>query len=347
MALPDPPALPFGVRVESSTVRHVARNMALVLNWGGDLDVVGSTIEDTPPLAAGSPFALSVPLFPGSLSVESSQLEGLAGMSGGSPCSTGAVSISAGGSLDLRDSAVIGSVPPASASACAGTTPNVGPPIGFSSDATATIDRSLVTSPPGVGNMLGALIVTGSCDEYGDSFVPSVTVQDSTLWSESMYGVVYGGCNTTTPPAGTGVLIRRSTVTGVGTYAQPDSNSGVPGAQPVTLESSVMAAPAGSAVGGGCSALNTGGIGMVVSAGNNTAPVPPVPAWDCGLTAPGDQPGTDPMLGPLADNGGPTLTAAPLPGSPLIDSAGACSGFDQRGVTRPQGVACDRGAVEQ
>jgi hypothetical protein len=36
------------------------------------------------------------------------------------------------------------------------------------------------------------------------------------------------------------------------------------------------------------------------------------------LTGPGDQINTDPLLGPLQDNGGPTLTHAPLPGSPAI-----------------------------
>jgi predicted outer membrane repeat protein len=34
---------------------------------------------------------------------------------------------------------------------------------------------------------------------------------------------------------------------------------------------------------------------------------------------PGDQVFTDPLLGPLQDNGGPTFTHAPLPGSPAID----------------------------
>jgi hypothetical protein len=38
------------------------------------------------------------------------------------------------------------------------------------------------------------------------------------------------------------------------------------------------------------------------------------------LTAPGDQINTDPMLGPLQDNGGPTFTHALLPGSPAIDT---------------------------
>jgi hypothetical protein len=38
------------------------------------------------------------------------------------------------------------------------------------------------------------------------------------------------------------------------------------------------------------------------------------------LNGPGDQIYTDPLLGPLQDNAGPTLTHAPLPGSPAIDA---------------------------
>ena len=38
-----------------------------------------------------------------------------------------------------------------------------------------------------------------------------------------------------------------------------------------------------------------------------------------GFLATADQSGTDPMLGPLKDNGGPTLTHAPLINSPAID----------------------------
>jgi len=38
------------------------------------------------------------------------------------------------------------------------------------------------------------------------------------------------------------------------------------------------------------------------------------------LNGPGDQINTDPLLGPLQDNGGPTLTYLPLPGSPAIEA---------------------------
>jgi hypothetical protein len=74
----------------------------------------------------------------------------------------------------------------------------------------------------------------------------------------------------------------------------------------------------------------------------------------CGFTQPGDRQNTDPLLGPLAANGGWTRTHAPLPGSPAIDggSPGACPAADQRGVPRPldgdasAAAACDVGAVE-
>lgn len=63
------------------------------------------------------------------------------------------------------------------------------------------------------------------------------------------------------------------------------------------------------------------------------------------LTAPGDQINTDPMLGPLQDNGGPTPTHALLPGSPAINAGDPNftppPDFDQRGPGFPR-VVCGR-----
>jgi predicted outer membrane repeat protein len=94
----------------------------------------------------------------------------------------------------------------------------------------------------------------------------------------------------------------------------------------------------------------------------------------CGLSAPTDLVGsTGPMLGELSENGGLGETRHPVPGSPVLDRipaadcnfapfgevlegdqhlAGlvadrlALAAMDQRGVPRPQGPACDVGAVE-
>jgi hypothetical protein len=99
----------------------------------------------------------------------------------------------------------------------------------------------------------------------------------------------------------------------------------------------------GTAVAGACD-------GTVASLGYNIASTSA-----CNLTKSSDLASVDPQLGPLADNGGPTPTRLPTPGSAAIDSvpvgaAGLCDSshpMDQRGVGRPVGAACDRGAVEQ
>jgi hypothetical protein len=79
----------------------------------------------------------------------------------------------------------------------------------------------------------------------------------------------------------------------------------------------------------------------------------------CNFNSTGDLNNTDPKLGPLQDNGGPTQTMALLSGSPAID-AGNPSGCtdgqghllktDQRGEPRPDREdksGCDMGAYEE
>lgn len=104
--------------------------------------------------------------------------------------------------------------------------------------------------------------------------------------------------------------------------------------------------------GGGNCLVDEPGMGQgIVDAGGN-------------LQYPGDGCGTgvlaaDPLLGPLADNGGLTRTRLPALGSPAIDAAetAGClelpvAGLDQRGRARPVDgdgnavAACDSGAVE-
>ena len=70
------------------------------------------------------------------------------------------------------------------------------------------------------------------------------------------------------------------------------------------------------------------------------------------LTAPGDQINTDPLIGPLQDNGGPTFTHLPLAGSPAIDAGdpnfSPPPSHDQRGPCyyRVFGRHIDIGSVE-
>jgi hypothetical protein len=97
---------------------------------------------------------------------------------------------------------------------------------------------------------------------------------------------------------------------------------------PLTLIDSIVVQPSGPV----CA-----GPGSKTLVGTNF-----VPDATCGS---GNNP-ADPLLGPLADNGGPTLTRALLPGSPAIDAASGCpaSGVDQRGALRT--APCDVGAYE-
>ena len=77
---------------------------------------------------------------------------------------------------------------------------------------------------------------------------------------------------------------------------------------------------------------------------------------ECGFTAPTDKQNTDPQLGPVQNNGGPTPTMLPAGGSPAVDQGTALSPADQRGVGRPidfpsianaaGGDGSDIGAVE-
>jgi Ca2+-binding RTX toxin-like protein len=111
-----------------------------------------------------------------------------------------------------------------------------------------------------------------------------------------------------------------------------DNNGGT-----VSLLNTIIA----GSTGGNCSGPN------VDSNGHNLED-----ADDCGLDGPGDLINTDPELGPLTDNGGPTLTEKPLPGSPVIDAGDdsvlAELEFDQRGEGFPRQVGehVDIGAIE-
>ena len=108
------------------------------------------------------------------------------------------------------------------------------------------------------------------------------------------------------------------------------------------------------------------GGGSFTSAGYNLikdqgGPAPGGTYCDLVGGAAGDTFDQDPLLQPLADNGGPTETHLPGPGSPVIDTGdpGGCADpagdpltTDQRGAPRPidgdgdDASRCDRGAVE-
>ena len=105
----------------------------------------------------------------------------------------------------------------------------------------------------------------------------------------------------------------------------------------VTLRNTIVA---NSVETGNCSGVTTNG-GNNIDEGTTCG-------W--GVVA-GSMSTTNPMLGALATNGGPTRTFALLAGSPAIDGVtfsapNSAPSTHQRGVARPQGVRYDIGAYE-
>jgi hypothetical protein len=114
---------------------------------------------------------------------------------------------------------------------------------------------------------------------------------------------------------------------------------GEDGPQELTLENVLLSGNTGGNCGGAVSADG------FISYGHNLSSDASCPA----LTGPGDLKKIAAKIGPLQNNGGSTQTHALLDGSPAIDAGGAanCPATDQRGISRPQGAACDIGAYER
>jgi len=132
---------------------------------------------------------------------------------------------------------------------------------------------------------------------------------------------------------------------GAGGYSPPPGSSGASGAN------GAYGVAAGGLSGSGSWLINTllagntptNCSGVITDLGHNLSS-----DGSCNFTNIGSMNNTDPKLGPLADNGGPTLTMRLLPGSPAIDAGdnAAAPPTDQRGFPRPVGLAADIGACE-
>src|ERR1017187_2627413 len=142
---------------------------------------------------------------------------------------------------------------------------------------------------------------------------------------------------------------------GVGGSGGSGGSGGVGTAPDYPLGPTGSVGTSGTAVGGvktiGCVLANTllasnnpaNWSGTITDAGHNLSA-----DASCVFTGTGSRTNINPMLGPLANNGGPTLTMALLPGSPAIDAGGSAGApaTDQRGVARPQGPGVGIGAFE-
>ena len=96
---------------------------------------------------------------------------------------------------------------------------------------------------------------------------------------------------------------------------------------------------------------STGGVNCLGAAPTETTGYNLDSGTSSALGLPTDLTSTHPRLGLLGSHGGPTMTMALRSDSPALDHGGnagtGCPATDQRGVPRPQGLACDMGAFEK
>jgi CSLREA domain-containing protein len=224
----------------------------------------------------------------------------------------------------------------------------------------STITGGRATSGGGISNVGGDLTVENSTisgnsapDGGGDSGAiqnfeslsegtATLTVLNSTISGNSarLGGGIFDWSESAGPP-GNVISITNSTISG-NTSGDRGGGGGlhVTGDAAASLTNTIVAGNTSLGAPLNCGA-DTGG--SIKSSGDNIES-----GTNCGLTAPGDLQSTDPLLGPLADNGGGTDTHAIANLSPARDTANgaACPATDQRSVGRPQGPGCDIGAFE-
>lgn len=200
-----------------------------------------------------------------------------------------------------------------------------------------TIKNSTLT-----GNSVGTACSTSiSCAlGVGGAFytVGTVTLNNSTVTGSTAYRCsgVCGGMGGAIVNGSGNLALNNSTVSG-------NPAGGIVNAATTTLQNSLVANNSG-----------TNCAGTITSHGYNLSS-----DNTCKLNGPGDMNNINPLLGTLANNGGPTPTMALLEGSPAIDAgnhAGCTDGSghllttDQRGQPRPDkedAVGCDIGAYEK
>jgi hypothetical protein len=209
--------------------------------------------------------------------------------------------------------------------------------------ATVQITNSSIRDNPG-----GAI--------YSDTGQPgptTVSITNSTI-SGNGGAAVYASTLTTT-------VVSNSTISGNsggGIYSDPGLNSGGSYIDNSTMNDNYVeiwnTGYPGTYIENTIFNVSPGGHSIVISYFPVTSNGYNVSSDDGGgyLNGPGDQINTDPMLGPLQDNGGPTFTHALLPGSPAINAGdpniNCVQCYDQRGpgYDRVRGGRIDIGSFE-
>jgi hypothetical protein len=219
----------------------------------------------------------------------------------------------------------------------------------FNSNGTVTVD-SCTISDNGAG-FSGGGISSSALDGAANLTVTNSTISDNSATGNDGGGIQNGASGTTLSVAS--VIVSNSTLSGNSATGNGGAIANAADVPPnnarATITNSTISDNSATANGGGIynataefqigdTILNAGSSGENIFNDGRATSLGYNLSSDNGggvLTGTGDQINTDPMLGPLQDNGGPTFTHALLPGSPAIDTGDPAfvppPNFDQRG----------------
>ncbi len=209
----------------------------------------------------------------------------------------------------------------------------------------STFSDNKTTRPDG-NNFGGGIFNDGTAEVTKSTFSGNSSLQGGGIANFSTLEVTNSTFSENSGSAGGGIF-NNDTLTVTNSTFSGNSSTQLPGGAirnqegffpgeggTVTLSNTIVA---NSPSGGNCG-------GTIIDGGYNIDD-----GTTCGFsTTNNSQPSTNPLLDPegLQDNGGPTKTVALQEGSPAIDAGATTLTTDQRGVSRPQGVADDIGAFE-
>lgn len=280
----------------------------------GVLNVVNSTVTNNTGSRGGG-----IANNGGRVTIESSTVSNNSGS--GNFAGGGIDSIGAGAALTIRNSSIIGN----SHSLDAG---------GISSGGALTIENSTIANNR-AGRDAGGISNSTSLSD------PPVTITNCTI-SGNRGGGGPGVVGSGIVHFGGRLVIDSSTITAnsSGSNASGIASAGNAATTLLEVRNSIIAGNTGNVdLSSGTGADNTfqsNGYNIIGSGAANTD-----------FNATGDTINvSNPLLGALADNGGPTQTHLPQTGSPALNRGNTALAIDQRGTARPQGSADDIGAVE-
>lgn len=239
-----------------------------------------------------------------------------------------------------------------------------------------TVTNSVFAHNSATGEILasgGAISLPSCCGVFGTT-APPIAVSSSTFNDNSatapVSGVGWGGAigvavaGDIPPITTTNATLTRNTASTMGgavaaahvdaVYSTIVENTAPMGAN-VGLFGSILGSTGLTSFGSVVALAHGGGSNCTLASHPTSSSFSFSDDSSCDLTGPGDrQDAGDPMLGSLANNGGPAPTRLPLSGSPLVDAipVPACQAAgittDERGLPRPDAGAptCDVGAVE-